>query len=116
MPFTASIPERFGGSANDAFDVIVLGVRAYETHTDLLDNEALDLVVIASPTIYHLEHAVALGFAGRNVPAVNCGQEPPKQGDTDHNVERKVEAQPYLFIQPWKQQSNTQQDHAQRGH
>jgi predicted dehydrogenase len=43
------------------------GVRAYETHEDLLRNEALDLVVIASPTIYHADQAIAAFERGYDV-------------------------------------------------
>jgi predicted dehydrogenase len=43
------------------------GVRAYETHTDLLSNETLDLVVIASPTIYHVDQAIAAFERGYDV-------------------------------------------------
>ena len=39
--------------ASDAY-----GVRTYGTYADLLANEELDLVVLASPTIYHADQAI----------------------------------------------------------
>lgn len=43
------------------------GVRGYTRHTDLLQNEKLDLVVVASPTHCHAEHSIAAMEAGVDV-------------------------------------------------
>ena len=43
------------------------GTKGYASHIDLLEGEDLDLVVIASPTPFHVEHAVAAFERGCNV-------------------------------------------------
>jgi len=45
----------------------VYGVRAYASLDELLDDEGVSLVVVATPTPYHKELAVAAARAGKNV-------------------------------------------------
>lgn len=69
-------------------------IKGYSQYSDLLENEELDLVVVASPTLFHAEHCISAMEKGIDVfvekPIASTLEEADKIIEVMHKKNRKL--------------------------